>query len=81
MILDFTPSLRKNPKPAVGGYMPEPEKMLCPNCGVQMNHHADKIDFTPVLTETDAADSDLGGILEEVHTCPKCGQTAVKRAN
>lgn len=60
--------------------MPEAEKMLCPNCGVQMNHHADKLDLTTALTEPDAVDPQLGGILEEVYSCPKCGKTVVQRA-
>ncbi len=59
--------------------MPEAEKMLCPNCGAQMNHHADKLDLTTALTEPDAVDPELGGILEEVYGCPKCGKTVVRR--
>ena len=58
--------------------MPEAEKMLCPDCGIEMNHHADKLDYTPALTEPDAVDPDLGGILEEVYTCPQCGKTEVR---
>lgn len=45
-------------------------KMICPKCGSQMNHHANKLDYTVALTELDDVDPNLGGILEEVHTCP-----------
>ncbi|MGH7799772.1 MAG: hypothetical protein ACREOW_03965 [Thermodesulfobacteriota bacterium] len=55
-------------------------KMICPACGVEMNYHADKIDYTAALTHPDKMDPDLGGILEEVHTCPKCGGTEVRIA-
>ena len=56
------------------------EPMTCPECGVAMNHHADKVNYTAALDEPGAADPDLGGVLEEAHTCPQCGQTAVRRA-
>jgi len=54
--------------------------MICPACGVEMNYHADKIDYTAALTHPDKMDPDLGGMLEEVHTCPKCGGTEVRMA-
>ena len=25
--------------------MPKANKMICPDCGVEMNHHADKVDY------------------------------------
>jgi ribosomal protein S27AE len=46
--------------------MPSPNKMICPNCGFEMNHHANKIDYSA---------SEEGNILLEVHTCPNCGQS------
>ena len=55
-------------------------KMICPDCGVEMNHHADKIDYTATLSESDDIDPDLGGVLKEAHTCPECGKTAVRNA-
>ena len=54
--------------------------MKCPNCGVEMNQHAVKIDYTAALREPQAADPVLGGVLEEFHTC-KCGSGASRRAN
>lgn len=55
-------------------------KMICPDCGVEMNHHADKVDYTAALSEPDSIDPHLGGVLKEAHTCPKCGKTAVRKA-
>jgi hypothetical protein len=41
-----------------------------------MNHHAEKIDYSADTTvDASAFDPDLGGVLEEVHTCPACGKT------
>ncbi len=56
------------------------QPMICPDCGVAMNHHADKIDYTAALSEPEAVDPHFGGIVEEAHTCPECGQTALRRA-
>jgi hypothetical protein len=55
--------------------------MKCPACGAEMNHHAEKIDYTATLNELDTADLDLGGIIEEVHTCPECKNVEVRKAN
>ncbi len=55
------------------------EKMICPDCGVEMNHHADKIDYT-AHDEAQAIDPDFGGVVEEAHTCPVCGRTHTRRA-
>lgn len=59
--------------------MPETQKMMCPQCGIEMNYHAEKIDYTAALTEPDAVDPDLGGVLEAVHTCPGCGNIGTRR--
>jgi ssDNA-binding Zn-finger/Zn-ribbon topoisomerase 1 len=61
--------------------MPEAKKMVCPDCGVEMNYHAEKIDYTAALDDPTAIDPDLGGVLEEAHTCPDCGKTALRRAS
>ena len=39
-------------------------KLICPNCGAEMNHHAVKIDYRSENPE-----------LREIHTCPGCGRT------
>ena len=60
--------------------MPEVKKMVCPDCGVEMNYHAEKIDYTAALDNPSAIDPDLGGVLEEAHTCPACGKTTLRVA-
>jgi predicted RNA-binding Zn-ribbon protein involved in translation (DUF1610 family) len=49
-------------------------RMNCPECGAEMNPHAEK----PVepLTRVEAARADwvLGGMIEEIHECPRCGR-------
>jgi predicted RNA-binding Zn-ribbon protein involved in translation (DUF1610 family) len=61
--------------------MTDTNKMLCPDCGVEMNFHATKIDYAAALDdEGSAIDDDLGGVLEEAHTCPACGRTHLRRA-
>ena len=61
--------------------MSETKKMLCPDCGVEMNHHAMKIDYTSLTDDADALiDPETGGRLMEAHSCPHCGQTALRDA-
>ena len=55
--------------------MAEKGKMVCPKCGVEMNYHAEKVDYAAGLAEPEAVDPELGGVIEEFHTCPNCGQT------
>ena len=52
--------------------------MICPKCGAEMNHHADKIDYA---SEGEPVDTAFGGVLNQIHTCPKCGhiETRVPR--
>ena len=54
------------------------DKMICPNCQVEMNFHAVKVDYTGVGNKTGSVDRMFGGILEEFHSCPKCGTTATR---
>ena len=58
--------------------MANTEKMKCPDCGVDMNHHADKMDYTAGFGDTDGVDAEFGGVVAEVHTCPGCGKTALR---
>ena len=60
--------------------MAQKSKLQCPECGVDLNHHAEKLDYTAALEEPAAIDPDLGGIVEEAHTCPECGKTHTRRA-
>jgi hypothetical protein len=51
-------------------------KMICSNCGVEMNHHAMKVDYgEDNPTEVEAV---FGGALKEVHTCPQCGHIELR---
>lgn len=53
--------------------------MICPSCGNEMNHHADKL-IDPVKPEDMRQISDaLGGVIEEIHCCPGCGAAASRR--
>jgi predicted RNA-binding Zn-ribbon protein involved in translation (DUF1610 family) len=56
-------------------------KMICPWCGSEMNHHADKL-VDPVKPE-DArrVNPALGGLIEETHGCPGCGNVESRRAS
>jgi hypothetical protein len=56
------------------------EKMVCPKCSTLMNHHADKPDRSADLTEPEVIDPELAGIIE-IHACPGCGNTEVRKAD
>jgi len=56
------------------------KKMKCPECGSEMNHHADKIDYSSTAVP-DAINVDLGEIVTEIHTCPECGRVAARIAS
>jgi predicted RNA-binding Zn-ribbon protein involved in translation (DUF1610 family) len=51
------------------------ERLRCPECGVEMNHHADKVDYTSGST-----DPVWHGVLQQVHQCPDCGNIELRRA-
>lgn len=57
----------------------ESSPMICPSCGVEMNHHAEKL-VHPTEAADDSLDPVLGGLVEELHACPACGTGAVRRA-
>ena len=57
--------------------MPDTEKMKCPECGAEMNHHADKLVYGAAAE--DEADAE-GGVVVEAHTCPNCGHSATRPA-
>ena len=60
--------------------MVETNKMTCPDCGSDMNHHADKVDYSGAPGALASSDLELGGVLQEVHCCPGCGKTAMRIA-
>jgi ribosomal protein S27AE len=55
-------------------------KMICPQCGVEMNHHCDKLIYANDSHSAPAVDPGLGGFIEEFHICPKCGGSASRAA-
>jgi ribosomal protein S27AE len=59
--------------------MANSEKMICADCGVEMNHHADKVDYAAGLDGA-LVDPVFGGVIEEAHTCPECGRTEMRAA-
>jgi ribosomal protein S27AE len=56
-------------------------RVICPRCGTPMNHHADKLVETSSSRDAADVDPDLGGIVEETHACPKCGNVEFRRAH
>ncbi len=52
------------------------DKMICPNCRVETNHHCDKLVYTTDPRDGEQTDPNLGGLIEEFHTCPNCGAGA-----
>jgi len=55
-------------------------KMICPECGIEMNYHAEKIDYNVPEEKARLIDPDFGGIIQEAHTCPECGKTLFREA-
>jgi ribosomal protein S27AE len=56
------------------------DKMICPSCRVEMNHHSDKLVYTAEPRDIGQPDPGLGGFIEELHTCPECGGAASRLA-
>jgi ribosomal protein S27AE len=57
------------------------DKMICPRCGTPMNYHADKLVETSSPRDAADLDLDLGGVIEETHACPKCGNVEFRRVH
>jgi predicted RNA-binding Zn-ribbon protein involved in translation (DUF1610 family) len=55
-------------------------KMICPACGDEMNHHADKLVYPATLDDVRNVNATLGGLVEEIHCCPGCGAAESRRA-
>jgi len=56
-------------------------KMICPKCGDEMNHHADKLVYSAGLDGAHQGHNDLGGVVEETHACPGFGAVESRRAD
>ncbi len=55
------------------------EKMICPRCGAEMNHHSDKMVYFNDPQEAVPSDAIVRGHIEEFHACPNCGAGASRR--
>lgn len=55
--------------------MAETDMMNCPDCGAEMNHHADKLVHD---SEPDDEGADEDGFILEAHACPNCGHSATR---
>ncbi len=55
--------------------------MVCSECGREMNHHADKLVDPVNAQEAARVDPALGGLVEEMHTCPDCGKGDSRRVS
>jgi len=58
--------------------MTQEQKLTCPDCGAEMNHHAMKVDYG--IDDPKIVDPVFGGVLKEAHCCPQCGRTELKAA-
>jgi predicted RNA-binding Zn-ribbon protein involved in translation (DUF1610 family) len=50
--------------------------MVCPDCGIEMTHHATKVILPRSEAEEALVDEALGGVPLERHCCPGCGKEA-----
>ena len=57
-----------------------PDKVMCPSCKVQMNHHCEKVLYNPDPPENAQPDLTVGGFVAQLHTCPACGGSATGHA-
>jgi hypothetical protein len=68
-------------KGAEGGDKHKATKMICPDCGDEMNFHAEKINQSARADSESDASAEFGGVVEEIHTCPRCAAIATRRAD
>jgi predicted RNA-binding Zn-ribbon protein involved in translation (DUF1610 family) len=54
-------------------------RLRCPRCGSEMNRHAEKLVHPESSAELRLVDAALGGLLEETHGCPGCGNVESRR--
>ena len=51
-------------------------RMNCPKCGAPMNHHGEKLVEPQSAEEARRMQASPVGLIEEIHTCTKCGAVA-----
>jgi len=54
-------------------------KLRCSKCGAEMNRHAEKLVYSDTPANSGRMDLALGGVIEETHACPKCGNVESRR--
>jgi ribosomal protein S27AE len=54
-------------------------RLRCPKCGAEMNRHAEKLVHPGSAAELRLLDAALGGLVEETHACPRCGNVESRR--
>jgi predicted RNA-binding Zn-ribbon protein involved in translation (DUF1610 family) len=54
-------------------------RLRCSKCGAEMNRHAEKIVHPAGAEELRLVDAAAGGLLEETHACPNCGNVESRR--
>ena len=52
--------------------------MKCPNCGAEMNHHADKLIYGVGRPVEAASTFGVDEVLVELHACPRMRQCGIK---
>ena len=55
------------------------DRMRCPKCGAEMNRHAEKLVYSDSAADSRRIDPALGGLIEETHACPGCGNVESRR--
>lgn len=56
------------------------QALCCPRCGTSMNRHAEKVVHPDNPGDLALMDPALGGVLEETHACPGCGNVESRGA-
>ena len=59
--------------------MPATTRLRCPKCGTEMNRHAEKVVYSDSPADAGRIDLALGGLIEETHACPRCGNIESRR--
>jgi predicted RNA-binding Zn-ribbon protein involved in translation (DUF1610 family) len=54
-------------------------RLSCPECGAEMNQHAEKLAYPESAAELRLMDPAGEGLLEEIHACPRCGDVESRR--
>jgi ribosomal protein S27AE len=55
------------------------QALRCPKCSTVMNRHAEKVVHPDKAGDLALVDPALGGVLEETHACPGCGNVESRR--